>query len=186
MLTWNKAAISALGPALTTILLTFDARLGWNFGPEFWGAVLSVGFGILAFVVPNAEKPAGIQPLKCAAVLALLLTLAMLAGCSMVPYYSQVKAVADTGISTAITDRREFNDKKLAVNLAALCDSSVGAVNRYPDPAVRDFVNRLCGGDPSISMDQLSRTMDLLNVANGKVAKLKPPIAPEVPADVLP
>jgi len=90
-------------------------------------------------------------------------------GCSMVPYYSEVKAVADAGIATAVRDRREFNDKKLAVNLAALCDSSVGAVNRYPDSRVRDFIDRLCGGDgQSITTDRLAdllRTLDQLKAA---------------------
>ncbi len=61
-------------------------------------------------------------------------------------------------------DRKEFNDKKLAVNLAALCDSSIGAVNRYPDPNVRDFIDRLCGGDgQAVTMDRLAdllRTLD--------------------------
>lgn len=88
-------------------------------------------------------------------------------GCSMVPYYSQVKAVADTGIATAVQDRKEFNDRKLAVNLAALCDSSIGAVNRHPDINVREFIDRLCGGDgEGISPDRLSevlRTLDQLN-----------------------
>lgn len=101
----------------------------------------------------------------------LLVSMIALTGCSLVPYYSEVKAVADTGIATAITDRQEFNDKKLSVNLAALCDSSVGAVNRYPDPAVREFINRLCGGDPTITMDQLSRTMQLLNAAGVDLTK---------------
>jgi hypothetical protein len=55
MMTWNKAAIAALGPALTTILLTFDTRYGWNFGPEFWGAVLFVAFGAAGYFIPNAE-----------------------------------------------------------------------------------------------------------------------------------
>ena len=91
-------------------------------------------------------------------------TAVMMAGCSMVPYYSQVKTVADAGIATAVQDRKEFNDKKLAVNLAALCDSSIGAVNRYPDPNVRDFIDRLCGGDgQAVTMDRLAdllRTLD--------------------------
>ena len=98
-----------------------------------------------------------------------LFTLGLLAGCSMVPYYSQVKAVADTGIATAIDDRREFNDKKLAVNLAALCDSSIGAVNRHPDIDVREFIDRLCGGEgEGISPGRLNdvlRTLDQLNPA---------------------
>lgn len=98
-----------------------------------------------------------------------LLMLGLLAGCSMVPYYSQVKAVADTGIATAIDDRREFNDKKLAVNLAALCDSSIGAVNRHPGIDVREFIDRLCGGDgEGISagrLNEMLRTLDQLNPA---------------------
>jgi hypothetical protein len=61
-------------------------------------------------------------------------------------------------------DRKEFNDKKLAVNLVALCDSSIGAVNRYPDPNVRGFIDRLCGGDgQAVTMDRLAdllRTLD--------------------------
>jgi hypothetical protein len=90
-----------------------------------------------------------------------------LSACSMVPYYTEVKAVADAGIATAVKDRQEFNDRKLVVNLAALCDSSVGAVNRHPDINVREFIDRLCGGDGGgISPGRLSdvlRTLDQLN-----------------------
>ena len=99
--------------------------------------------------------------------LAIVVATLMLSACSMVPYYSQVKAVADTGIATATQDRREFNDRKLEVNLAALCDSSIGAVNRLSDASVRDFIDRLCGGDgEGISPQRLSdvfRTLDELN-----------------------
>lgn len=98
---------------------------------------------------------------------AMLTAILTLPACSMVPYYTEVKAVADAGIATAVQDRREFNDKKLAVNLAALCDSSIGAVNRHPDINVREFIDRLCGGDgQGISPDRLSemlRAMDQLN-----------------------
>jgi hypothetical protein len=92
-----------------------------------------------------------------------------LPACSMMPYYTEAKAIADTGIATAVKDRREFNDQKLAVNLAALCDSSVGAVNRHPDIDVREFIDRLCGGDGAgISPGRLTemlRTLDQLNPA---------------------
>ena len=94
----------------------------------------------------------------------------VLPACSLVPYYTEVKAVANTGIATATQDRREFNDQKLAVNLAALCDSSIGAVNRLTDASVRDFIDQLCGGDgEGISPQRLSdvvRTLDALG-ANG-------------------
>jgi len=90
-----------------------------------------------------------------------------LPACSLVPYYTEVKAVADAGINTAIEDRRDFNDRKLEVNLAVLCDASVGAVNRHPDINVREFIDRLCGGDGGgISPDRLSevlRTLDELD-----------------------
>jgi hypothetical protein len=66
-------------------------------------------------------------------------------------------------------DRQEFNDKKLAVNLAALCDTSVGAVNRHPDINVREFIDRLCGGDgEGISPDRLSEVLRTLDQLNGR------------------
>ena len=99
--------------------------------------------------------------------IAVVVAAVTLPACSLVPYYTEVKAVADAGIATAVQDRREFNDKKLAVNLAALCDSSIGAVNRHADNEVREFIDRLCGGDGAgISPERLSevlRTLDQLN-----------------------
>ena len=92
-----------------------------------------------------------------------------LPACSMIPYYTQAKAIADTGIATAVKDRKEFNDQKLALNLAALCDSSIGAVNRHPDINIREFIDRLCGGDgEGISpgrLNEMLRTLDQLNPA---------------------
>ena len=52
----NKAYIGSLGPALTALLLTLDTKMGWGFGPEFWGAVLTVGFGLATFFIPNMKK----------------------------------------------------------------------------------------------------------------------------------
>ena len=96
-----------------------------------------------------------------------VITAMTLPACSLMPYYTEAKAIADTGIATAVKDRREFNDQKLAVNLAALCDSSIGAVNRHPDVDVREFIDRHCGGDgEGISPSRLSqvlRTLDQLN-----------------------
>ncbi len=54
--TFNKALIAGAGPAATTILLTLDTKFGWGMGPEFWGAVLTLSFLGLGWVVPN--KPA--------------------------------------------------------------------------------------------------------------------------------
>ena len=92
-----------------------------------------------------------------------------LPACSMVPYYTEAKAIADAGIATAVKDRREFNDRKLELNLAALCDTSIGAVNRHRDVDVREFIDRLCGGDgEGISpgrLNQMLRTLDQLSPA---------------------
>lgn len=109
--------------------------------------------------------------------------LAALSGCSMVPYYSQIKAVADTGIATAVEDRKDFNDKKLAINVVALCDNSVGAVGRYPDAQVRDFINRMCqpaGG--TVTVDQLKAVLDIIQPQPPVVLA---PAPEEVPVDPL-
>lgn len=99
--------------------------------------------------------------------IAALVSTMMLPACSMVPYYTEAKAIADTGIATAVKDRREFNDQKLALNLAALCDSSIGAVNRYPNVDVRDFIDQLCGGDgEGISASRLNEMLRTLNQLN--------------------
>ncbi len=101
--------------------------------------------------------------------IAVVVAAVTLPACSLVPYYTEVKAVADAGIATAVKDRLEFNDKKLAVNLVALCDSSVGAVNRHPDIDVREFIDRLCGGDgEGISPDRLTEVLRTLDQLNGR------------------
>jgi len=93
-----------------------------------------------------------------------------LAGCSMLPYGPQVQAVADQAALTAVDDRRDFNDKRLALSLAAICDNSVGSVLRLPDDQVRDSLFTICGGDAqSLTMDRLVdliRTLDRLQAGN--------------------
>ncbi|HET6158714.1 MAG TPA: hypothetical protein VFE34_10250 [Dongiaceae bacterium] len=98
-----------------------------------------------------------------------LLTGSMLAGCSMLPYGPQVKAVADQAAVTAIEDRKAFNDKKLTVSVAAVCDNSLGAVLRLEDDQMRNSLFTLCGGDgQAVTMDRLAdlvRTLDQLRAA---------------------
>lgn len=60
----NKAYVGSLGPALTAVLLTLDERMGWGFGVEFWGAVLTVAFGLLTWAVPNFSKPVPVPDIK--------------------------------------------------------------------------------------------------------------------------
>jgi len=54
-MTWNKAAIGGLGPALTAIALGLDAKFQWGMGEAFWGAVGVVVFGLLTYFIPNKE-----------------------------------------------------------------------------------------------------------------------------------
>ena len=166
---FNTANLAALGPLLTTILVGLDVRFQWSMGNELMTAFAMAVMWLLTSITPDkgfVYKPEATNPnLKAVVILPLLLTLLILSGCSMVPYYSQLKQVADTGLAAAIDDRKEFNDKKLALNLAVLCDSSIGAVNRYPNAEVREFIDRLCGGDPGITADQLSRVARILEEA---------------------
>lgn len=91
------------------------------------------------------------------------------AGCSMLPYGPQVKAVADQAATTAVEDRKAFNDKRLTISLAALCDNSIGAVLRLEDDQVRNSLFTLCGGEgQAVTMDRLAdlvRMLDQLNAA---------------------
>lgn len=169
---FNTANLAALGPLLLAFLLEADAHWAWGFGDKFLTAGVMLFMWLVTSITPDKGfiyKPEAANPnLKAVVVLPLLLMLAVvLSSCSMVPYYTQFKQVADTGLAAAVADRKEFNDKKLALNLAVLCDSSIGAVNRYPNAEVREFIDRLCGGDPGITADQLSRVARLLEQAEG-------------------
>lgn len=89
-----------------------------------------------------------------------------IAGCSILPYGAQVKAIADQAAVTAVKDRRAFNDQKLELSLAAVCDNSLGAVLRLENPRARDGLFAICGGEGSaVTAEQLIglvRTIDEL------------------------
>lgn len=93
----------------------------------------------------------------------------LLNGCSMLPYGPQVKAIADQAAITAVSDRQAFNDKKLTVSLAAVCDNSLGAVLRLQDNQLRDSLFAICGSDgQSVTIARLAdliRTLDQLKTA---------------------
>jgi hypothetical protein len=93
---------------------------------------------------------------------------AMVAGCSLLPYGPQVKAISDQVAVTAVEDRKDFNDKKLTISLAALCDNSIGAVNRHPDRIVRDMIDRMCdGAGQGITAERLADLMTTLDQLRG-------------------
>jgi len=53
--------------------------------------------------------------------------------------------------------------------LAAVCDSSIGAVNRHPDRQVRDMIDRLCdGGGQGITAERLADLMTALDQLKGR------------------
>lgn len=92
--------------------------------------------------------------------------LAMLAGgCSMMPYYSEVKAVAHQGVEEAIQDRKNYNDLKAEAILALPCDASLGAVMRLEDARKRAILIELCGGpeaDSQVTVEDMAKIMNLI------------------------
>lgn len=87
-------------------------------------------------------------------------------GCSMLPYYNEVKAVAKEGVYTAIDDRKAVNDVKADVLLAVPCDASVGSVMRLEDDRKRAILIELCGGpeaDSQVSVEDLAALSRALN-----------------------
>jgi len=101
--------------------------------------------------------------------LLLLGTMLTVAGCSMLPYGPQVQAIVDQAAVTAVEDRKSFNDKRLTVSLASICDNTIGAVLRLEDDQVRDSLFTICGGDgQAVTVDRLAdliRTLDRLKSA---------------------
>jgi PBP1b-binding outer membrane lipoprotein LpoB len=100
---------------------------------------------------------------RLSAVFALLL---VLGGCSMVPYYSQVKAIADQGIDTAIEDRRDVNDKKTMVIKALAGEVTRGAMLRVLNPDEQCAIDTLIMGSVQpncASMDRLATALESLN-----------------------
>ncbi len=76
-----------------------------------------------------------------------LIALPLLAGgCSMLPYYSEVKAIAHQGVETAIQDRQNFNDLKTEALLAIPCAASLGSVFRLTDTRKQAILIEFCGG----------------------------------------
>lgn len=95
----------------------------------------------------------------------LLIGLLALGGCSMMPYYSEVKAIARQGVGEAIQDRKNYNDLKAEAILALPCDASVGAVMRLPNERQRAILIELCGGpaaDSQMTVDDLAAMMKVI------------------------
>jgi hypothetical protein len=89
-----------------------------------------------------------------------------ISGCSMMPYYSEAKALAREGVDSAIEDRQGWNDTKAKAILALPCDASLGAVMRLEDDRKRAIVIELCGGpeaDSQVSVDDLAALARALN-----------------------
>lgn len=92
----------------------------------------------------------------------ILAGLLALGGCSMMPYYSEAKALARQGVDTAIEDRQSWNDTKTKAILALPCDASLGAVMRIEDQRKKAILIELCGGpaaDSQITVDDVTRLL---------------------------
>jgi uncharacterized protein YceK len=89
-----------------------------------------------------------------------------MSGCSMMPYYSEAKGLAQQGVDTAIQDRQSWNDTKAKAILALPCDASLGSVMRLEDDRKRAIVIELCGGpeaDSQVSVEDLAALSRALN-----------------------
>lgn len=82
---------------------------------------------------------------RLSAVSCQLSALLALGGCSMIPYYSQVKVIADGAIVAAEQDRMEYNDKKADAISKVACDISIGAFSRLPEGNIKQGFALLCG-----------------------------------------
>jgi hypothetical protein len=103
--------------------------------------------------------------------LSVLVLVLALGGCSMMPYYSQLKAVADTGIDTGIEDRRDFNDKKALIIKALAGEVTRGAMLRSFTPDERCAIDTLILGSPTEEcsiMDRIATAMEGLSKALGQ------------------
>lgn len=160
----NKANISAVGPWIALLIMEVGDKFELGFTEAWYVALASLIIWVATFFIPNAKPPVINPNLKSAAWLALIVTaLVMLSGCSMMPYYPQMKAIADGGIAAAVDDRKSFNDKKLDLWVQVSCDHSVGAVARYGNKQVQDFVMSYCGLDGGVTSDQLRRFADIID-----------------------
>lgn len=114
--------------------------------PYIWGATsvidrwLTWGFG----ATPR-ERRSNACMLLC---IWLLISAAgfLLGGCSLVPHYSEIKALADQGIDTAIEDRQDVNDKKAEVIKALAGEVSHGAYLRTYTPVEQCAIDTLILG----------------------------------------
>lgn len=52
---FNKANVSILGPWLVVLALGLDAKFGWGFTAEWYGAAASVLIWCLTYLIPNAQ-----------------------------------------------------------------------------------------------------------------------------------
>lgn len=92
----------------------------------------------------------------------------MLSGCSMMPYYSEAKALAREGVDSAIEDRQSWNDTKTKAIMALPCDASLGAVMRLEDDRKRAILIELCGGPPANSQVSVEDLAALSRALNGQ------------------
>lgn len=71
---------------------------------------------------------------------------AILCGCSLAPAGEKVKIAAGTAISTALEDRRTYNDEKAETLLLLPCDISIGAFYRLTNSVQQEALTMLCSG----------------------------------------
>lgn len=171
---FNTTNLGALGPILTTLLVGADEHWAWGMGTVWMTAMASLVMWVLLAFTPDAGytyKPQAQNPnLKMVVWLPLLLmALVALSACSpLIPYYSQVKGIADKAALDTVTERKDFNDKKAIVSISLVCDMSLGAYFRLENQDQKDALATLCGGESQgITADRLAQLMKALDAMKG-------------------
>jgi hypothetical protein len=72
--------------------------------------------------------------------------LALLTGCSLVPFGDQATKAIETAIDTGLEDRAAYNDKKASALLVLPCDISIGAYYRIENSVQQEALTMLCSG----------------------------------------
>lgn len=110
--------------------------------------------------------------------LSALASVLLLGGCSLLPYGPQVEAIVDQGREAAVADRMKFNDDKLSLSLAALCDNSIGAAARMADKVQRERLFALCGLGENEQPGSADKLLDALTTL-APLVQPQPLVLPE-------
>ena len=69
-----------------------------------------------------------------------------LSGCSLAPGVEKLEMAAGAAVSSVLSDRKSYNDKKAETLLMLPCDISIGAFYRLINSVQQEALTMLCSG----------------------------------------